>query len=514
MYQGGMSHVAVYSNALSAAQILNHYYIGTLGSSLPPSIGTQPAGFTNYVGYSRTLSVAAAGTTPLHYQWYKDAALIAGATNNSLVFASLALTNSGSYTVTITNILGSTNSDAAVVSVLNLPTNAYQAAVISQFPQAYYPMNETNGTVCADVINMGNNQATYAYAPTLGVDGASSYLGTAVSLDGATQGIYVNDPNAMPIIGKITLEAWILVQANYIDQTIISHSPAIPQNPGKVSDTMGIRADGNGGGVYYLESHQQVFNTPSYITNGVSYPVPAGDVGTWVHLVGVVDGTVWRLYHNGVEVANVPDTNGVLSANGGWAIGAENAYWSGNVTAPFFWGSINNVGIYDYALTPATVQQHYQLGLTGTNTAPPGVDFDGNPKLGVAPLTVSFTNLTSGATSYVWSFGDGNTNTSANPVNIYTNAGSYTVTLTAVNAGGTSSVARVSYIVASTPPAPPTMSVQHSGANLSVNWSAGYLQEAPAVTGPWSYVNNVVPPYTVGMTNPAMFFRATLQSPP
>jgi gliding motility-associated-like protein len=51
---------------------------------------------------------------------------------------------------------------------------------------------------------------------------------------------------------------------------------------------------------------------------------------------------------------------------------------------------------------------------------------------GFAPLTVTFTNTSVGATSgYSWSFGDGNSSTSVNPQNIFTNPGSYTVSLIA-----------------------------------------------------------------------------------
>lgn len=54
------------------------------------------------------------------------------------------------------------------------------------------------------------------------------------------------------------------------------------------------------------------------------------------------------------------------------------------------------------------------------------------------PLTVNFNNSTSGAVSYEWNFGDGNTSTQRNPVHTYTAMGSYTVTLTATNANGCS----------------------------------------------------------------------------
>ena len=64
--------------------------------------------------------------------------------------------------------------------------------------------------------------------------------------------------------------------------------------------------------------------------------------------------------------------------------------------------------------------------------APVVAAFSGTPTSGVAPLTVTFANLSSGATSYSWAFGDGKTSTTANPSNTYSNAGTYSVALTAV----------------------------------------------------------------------------------
>jgi PKD repeat protein len=45
----------------------------------------------------------------------------------------------------------------------------------------------------------------------------------------------------------------------------------------------------------------------------------------------------------------------------------------------------------------------------------------------------TFTNSSVGASTYSWDFGDGNTSTSTNPTNNYQVAGTYTVTLTAIN---------------------------------------------------------------------------------
>jgi PKD repeat protein len=60
------------------------------------------------------------------------------------------------------------------------------------------------------------------------------------------------------------------------------------------------------------------------------------------------------------------------------------------------------------------------------------------PISGAAPLTINFTNTSTGAfTSYLWQFGDGGTSTSANPSHTYSVAGTYTVTLFATTVSGT-----------------------------------------------------------------------------
>ncbi|MEM1134271.1 MAG: PKD domain-containing protein [Bacteroidota bacterium] len=61
--------------------------------------------------------------------------------------------------------------------------------------------------------------------------------------------------------------------------------------------------------------------------------------------------------------------------------------------------------------------------------------------------TVSFSNTSTGAESFLWNFGDGNTSPEENPTHIYTNFGSYTVTLTVTNAQGcTGQIERPNYI--------------------------------------------------------------------
>lgn len=82
-----------------------------------PSIFTAPATQATVAGTSLTLSVAAVGTTPMTFQWLRDGSPVAGATNNSLVFNSANLGDSGSYAVRITNLAGVITSPAATLTV-------------------------------------------------------------------------------------------------------------------------------------------------------------------------------------------------------------------------------------------------------------------------------------------------------------------------------------------------------------------------------------------------------------
>src|SRR5205814_1320164 len=88
---------------------------------------------------------------------------------------------------------------------------------------------------------------------------------------------------------------------------------------------------------------------------------------------------------------------------------------------------------------------------------PPVVNFIAAPTNGAAPLTVNFTNLTTGATNYGWIFGDGKTSTATNAANTYTNAGVYTAKLTGIGPGGTNALIRTNYITVTNAPPPPVV---------------------------------------------------------
>jgi hypothetical protein len=94
---------------------------GTLTVNATPSapqITVQPVNQTVSVGQPATFSVVATGTAPLQYAWQKNGAAIAGATTAS--YTTPAATNSdngSSFTVIVTNTLGSQTSDSAALTV-------------------------------------------------------------------------------------------------------------------------------------------------------------------------------------------------------------------------------------------------------------------------------------------------------------------------------------------------------------------------------------------------------------
>ncbi|HOV10903.1 MAG TPA: PKD domain-containing protein, partial [Bacteroidales bacterium] len=66
----------------------------------------------------------------------------------------------------------------------------------------------------------------------------------------------------------------------------------------------------------------------------------------------------------------------------------------------------------------------------------PVAAFDLDPEYGIPPLPVSFTNLSVGAGHFLWVFGDGDTDTVAEPVHTFLLQGIYPVLLTAYSANG------------------------------------------------------------------------------
>jgi PKD repeat protein len=77
----------------------------------------------------------------------------------------------------------------------------------------------------------------------------------------------------------------------------------------------------------------------------------------------------------------------------------------------------------------------------------PRPDFIANPVSGDVPLSVKFTDMTSGSVaSWRWDFGDGKSSTEQNPTHTYWTAGVYNVILTVSNEYGQADIAKNGYV--------------------------------------------------------------------
>jgi len=159
-FNGSIDEVAFYTNALSAADILNHYQVGT-NSIRAPNMAAffieQPVSATNYHGTTVTFSSLAGGSPlPINYEWYRDAQRIAGATNSSYSFTAAYPRDAGAtFYVTATNSIGGARSDVVTLTVLtNLEVSA----------QPYGPITRNVGSKAAFRLVAGGAQpVTYQW---------------------------------------------------------------------------------------------------------------------------------------------------------------------------------------------------------------------------------------------------------------------------------------------------------------------------------------------------------------
>jgi len=78
---------------------------------------------------------------------------------------------------------------------------------------------------------------------------------------------------------------------------------------------------------------------------------------------------------------------------------------------------------------------------------PAVADFSGAPTMGTAPLSVTFTDASTGdIDTWSWDFGDGGSSTEQNPLYTYIEGGDFTVTLTVIGPGGYDTEVKEAYI--------------------------------------------------------------------
>jgi hypothetical protein len=111
---------------------------------------------------------------------------------------------------------------------------------------------------------------------------------TALTFNGQNQYVKLGNPAALNFSGQITIAAWIKPTAADGIRNIVAHG----YNPTPAGEVYLRILDGQ----YQVGS----WDGSSYFAAAT---MPTSDLGSWVHLAGVYDGTVWKLYRNGVLLA-------------------------------------------------------------------------------------------------------------------------------------------------------------------------------------------------------------------
>ncbi|MBN2505306.1 MAG: immunoglobulin domain-containing protein [Verrucomicrobia bacterium] len=130
-YRGLMDEMSLYNGALSATELAAIVAAGSAGkcsSEAAPVIVEQPRDRRVALGEAAEFSVSAGGTRPLGYQWRFNGSALPDATNATLILPAVAFTDTGTYSVVVSNAFGIAVSDDAMLTVLPPPS---RVAVVS-----------------------------------------------------------------------------------------------------------------------------------------------------------------------------------------------------------------------------------------------------------------------------------------------------------------------------------------------------------------------------------------------
>jgi hypothetical protein len=187
---------------------------------IPPTITTQPVSATVKAGDAASLYVIAEGSSPISYQWKKDGVAISGGTNATLAFSTVNTSESGSYSVTVTNGTGSATSSVATLSVVSPPS------IISQPSTAAININSA---FTFSVTAVGTGPLSYQWKKgTVNIPGATSETYTISSAIPADAGIYsLTISNAFGSVTSNSIGLFV-----YTPVSLTTQPAALTLNPG------------------------------------------------------------------------------------------------------------------------------------------------------------------------------------------------------------------------------------------------------------------------------------------
>lgn len=223
----------------------------------------------------------------------------------------------------------------------------YASLILSATPSGYYRLKETAGLTANDdslLNNDGSYTGTYTLAQTSAVHDPADY---SVNFNGGR----VGQTSKILNFAYVTIEGWINLNS-YPSTTALLAGCAEGYSGAEFDKDLYI--DNTGKPNFYI------YDSLGTVVKSTS--PSAINLNEWYHIVGTWDGSVNRLYVNGVQRATA---NGTGASWTGYNFPEFYIGDGGNATyAGATDGKIDEVAIYNYALSSGVVYSHFIEGRT------------------------------------------------------------------------------------------------------------------------------------------------------
>ncbi len=327
----------------------------------------NPYSIIRRVGSHASFRVVADGARPIEYRWFEDGNLIPGETNDTLWLRAIPLSrDEAAYGVELRNPFTTVTSEAAILSVeprlVEVSVNGYARLVMADAPVAYWRLDEPDSSNTAtdaagsfDGAYVPGN-GTFEFRIPGGIPGDSN------PSVGVSAGSVISIPHALelnPVSGPWSAEAW--VRPDSLDPAQFRTVFSSMWNSDFGNHVFGWNVYQHVAGVWTLN----LFNgggSSTFVSDFTHNPIVPG---SWYHMVITDDRETIRFHVNGSQVGSVPQAisrfapnglNGDPEVAGGATVfgqRSDNAFDPGD-------GALDDVAIYNTALTPEQILVHYQ----------------------------------------------------------------------------------------------------------------------------------------------------------
>src|SRR6266581_149574 len=229
----------------------------------------------------------------------------------------------------------------------------HRSLILADNPQAYLRMGEQTGIIALDSSPNQNNAAIYGGYTLKNTGAMANDTDTSILLNG-TSG-WMQLPTTLKTDGwsALTIEMWL-----YLSTASYSGGPRVIANEDSVTT--------NHIGFSFILAAVNTGQSGFFdVGNGTTAGVAAFGTGTmaaniWKFITLLYDGGTVRIFVNGVQDNQTQALTGTIgTATHPISIGRD-----AGAAGDYFPGAIDELAIYNYALSYAQIQNHYQLGTT------------------------------------------------------------------------------------------------------------------------------------------------------